>query len=197
MPGATCHDGRDQRVETPPPPAPRVAGLHGRVPHGLTQGVDVVHGEAADAGHVGLGGRVVDGEVVIGDAVAVRGPVVSGRRDDGLTLGRHLLEDRLFGRRVAAGVGLTGAPRRRDDRGGVVVGDLLVDVDRTVAVVRALVDLDGRAGRHGRELFDVERRLVVVGAGRSAVDVDRRDGGVESVAVQEGRQVARVVALSS
>ena len=57
----------------------------------------------------------------------------------------------------------------------------------------ALVDLDRGARRHGRDLFDVECRLVVVAAGRTAVDRDRRDRGIESVAVEERREVARVV----
>src|SRR5580704_3952921 len=124
-PGATCQVGRDHRMETPPPPAPGLPELTG-VFHTVSLSGAMSFTEAPDAGHVGLGGRVIDGRVVVGDAVAVRGPGVAGRRDDGLTLGRHLFEDRLFGRGVAAGVALTRTPRRRDDVGGVIVGDLLI-----------------------------------------------------------------------
>jgi hypothetical protein len=155
----------------------RVAGLHRRVPHGLTQGIDVVDGEPADARHVGLGGRVVDGRVVVGDAVAVRGAGVTGGRHDGLTLGRHLLEDRLLGRRVTVGVA-SHVPHDVETTVAVSSSAICWYVSiGSVAVVRSLIDLDRGARGHRRDLFDVERRFVVVATGRTAVDRDRRDRG--------------------
>ncbi len=202
MPGATCQAGRLQSEEMPPPPAPQSFAVTAVVPHRFLEGVDVRHGEAPNARDVGLGGRVVDRgrrRVDPGlDALAVRGALVPRGRDDGLALGRHLLEDRLFDLGTAVGLVLADAPRGRDDGGGVVTRDLGVDVGRAAARCGTGVDLDRGAGRERRGLFDVEGRLVgrvvgVVGTGRTSVDEHRLDVGRDPVAAEVGGHVTRVV----
>jgi hypothetical protein len=129
---------------------------------------------AADAGHPGLAGRVLDvddrGAV---EADAVEGAGVARGAEQALALRGHLLEDDVLGLHVGpVHVVLAYAPAGADRRGGVLLGDrgVLVKFGLAGLVVRGVVHQQvAGVGRDRQFLLDVRVDLDV-----ARVVVDRR-----------------------
>ncbi len=162
---------------------PTPAGTGTVVPHRLGQprGHDRGQRRAADAGHVGLIGRIVDRQRRIGifrRGIAVRGSGVAGRREHRLALDPGQLEQPvlvLLLRLIDPPCPLALAPAGGDDPVRRVVDHLRVGVDGSGSHVRPGVDHDGRGRGEPGHRFDVEGRLPALWSDRSSVHRHGRD----------------------
>ena len=167
-PGPRCQAGMVHVVEFPPPPVPlNRPRFHTDSVGAGPSALIVVPPTPVTQGWLG---GVVDLEAgVVGarEQVAVLGPFVTGRGDDGLALGHGLLEDRRLGLEVGRRqLRLALAPARGDHRGRrAAVDHGEVGVEGTAPAVGPDVDLDVHVRRHADDHLDVEGRLARPGTG--------------------------------